>query len=274
MSAPRFSDDGKSITVPGDRRSHRSIPSRVTLGRRSASEQLMKPPIVVSSRHMRRRHAPWCSRGGDDQPNEIYRRGAAATLRQLTHQNDALFAELQLGDDRRGELQEQGRHRGPRPADQAGRLCRRDEGPAAAAHPRRSERPGSALVQLRAAVVRRQRLRGAGGELSRQRGPRRRSSRAPSAADWGHYEVEDLQAGVDQVDQDGRRRSGPARRRRLELRRHPHRLHDRQRHALQGRHQRRRHGVHGRLLRHRSVHHPVRLRDRSAVESEGVGDVP
>ena len=69
--------------------------------------------------------------------------------------------------------------------------------------------------------------------------------------------------------QDGRRRSRSARRRRLELRRHPDRLPDRQRHALQGGDERRRHRVHRRVLRHRPVHHSVRLRDWSAVESEG-----
>ena len=55
------------------------------------------------------------------------------------------------------------------------------EGAAAAAHSRRPERAGPAFVQLRAAVVRGQRLRGAGGELSRQLGPRRRSSRGRSS---------------------------------------------------------------------------------------------
>ena len=114
--------------------------------RRQRVERLMPPPVVVSNWTT----AGSCSvvlSGSDTKPTEVYRAGRLARCSQLTHQNDALFAELQLGADRRGQLQEQGRHGGARPADQAGRLRHRHEGSAAAADSRRAERAGSALVQ-------------------------------------------------------------------------------------------------------------------------------
>ena len=152
-------------------------------------------------------------RGGDlgrRQPTRTrsirVRRRRQADVQQLTHQNDALFAELQLGDDRRGQRQEQGRHRGPRPADDAARLRRGHEDPDAAADPRRPERPGSAQLRVRAAVVRGQRLRGARGQLSRQR----RARREVLALDLGR--LGPLRSGRPAGDgrsgrQDGRRRS-------------------------------------------------------------------
>ena len=53
-------------------------------------------------------------------------------------------------------------------------------------------------------------------------------------ADWGNKEVVDLLAGVDYVVAFGDRRSGSPGHWRLELRRHSHRLHDRDDEALQG----------------------------------------
>ena len=127
---------------------------------------------------------------------------------------------------------------------------------------------------VRAPVVRGQRLRRAGGELSRQRRSRREVLERDLSPTGATTRSTICRPMVDHVVKMGVADPDRARRRRLELRRHPHRLHDRQRHALQGGDQRRRHGVHGRLLRHRSVHHSVRLRDRPAVGSEGVGDLP
>ena len=59
-------------------------------------------------------------------------------------------------------------------------------------------------------------------------------------ADWGDKEVEDLLAGVDYAIAAGHRRPAAPGGRRLELRRHPHRLRDRAATALQGRDRRRR----------------------------------
>ena len=64
----------------------------------------------------------------------------------------------------------------------------------------------------------------------------------------------------------GHRRSRPARRRRLELRRHPHQRGHRARPAVQGRHQRRGAGQRAAGLRHRPVREGVRGRARHAVE--------
>ena len=144
----------------------------------------------------------------------------------------------------------------------------------AAADPRRPERPGSAHVQHSSGTGSPPTATPCSRSTIAAAPAAARSSRSAICADWGHYEVDDLLADGRSGRQDGRRGSEQARRRRLELRRHPHRLHDRQRHALQGGDQRRRHRVHRRLLRHRSVHHSVRLRDRPAVGSEGVGDLP
>ena len=82
-------------------------------------------------------------------------------------------------------------------------------------------------LPLRAAVLRDPRLRGAGGQLSRRLRPRR--PMPAIAGDWGHKEVEDLLAGVDYAVAMGVADPQPPRCRRLELRRHPHRLHHRQR---------------------------------------------
>ncbi len=90
-------------------------------------------------------------------------------------------------------------------------------------------------------------------------------------ADWGHYEVEDLQAGVDYVIKMG--------------------VADPDKLGVGGwsyggiltdymiasdtrfkaSHQRRRYCVHGRVLWHRPVHHSVRLRNRSSLESRNRG---
>ena len=59
-------------------------------------------------------------------------------------------------------------------------------------------------------------------------------------ADWGNKEVVDLLGAMDHVEKTRLRRSRSARHRRLELRRHPHQLHDRDRRPLQGGDQRRR----------------------------------
>ena len=53
-------------------------------------------------------------------------------------------------------------------------------------------------------------------------------------ADWGNKEVVDLLGAMDHVAEDGRRGPRSPRHRRLELRRDPHRLHDRDRRPLQG----------------------------------------
>ena len=86
------------------------------------------------------------------------------------------------GDDRGLPVEEQGRHRGARADREAGGLQGRHEVSDAADRARRSERPGSALVLVRSRVPRRQRLRRAGDQLSRQRRPRQRVPEGDSSA--------------------------------------------------------------------------------------------
>ncbi len=194
VSAPNFSPDGKliSFTVTEDRSVY---PARVSLAG-GPVERLLNPPTVVSS---------WvtegaCSAvisGGDTRYNEVYamERGA---LRQLTRQNDELFTELQVaqteeisfkskdGTEVHGLLTKPVNyvagtkvplllriHGGPNGQDQ---------------HSFSVERQFFAANGYAVLAVN---YRGSSGRGSKY-------SRA-IFADWGHYEVEDLQAGVDHV---------------------------------------------------------------------------
>ena len=112
--------------------------------------------------------------------------------------------------------------------------------------PRRPERAGRPLagaVGLRAAArapaLRGARLRGAGGQLPRQHRPRRRLRARDRAPTGATRKSRTCSAGVDYAVAQGIADPQRLGHRRLELRRHPHRLHDRQRRALQGRDQRR-----------------------------------
>ena len=98
VSAPRFSADGRSMTalVTDDGSVY---PIRVTLATNRV-EKLMTVPVVVSNATAAGSCAAVLS-GGDAKPTEVYRvdraAGNIAGLTQLSHQNDALFGELQLG---------------------------------------------------------------------------------------------------------------------------------------------------------------------------------
>ncbi|HVG19427.1 MAG TPA: S9 family peptidase, partial [Blastocatellia bacterium] len=194
ISAPRFSADGKSISflVTDDRSVY---PARASLAG-GPVERLMSPPVVVSN---------WAFAGGrsvalsssDAKPTEVYAFEGGA-LRQLTHQNDALLAELEIapteevgfkskdGTEVHGLLTKPAGyvagarvplllriHGGPNSQDQ---------------HSFNVERQWFAANGYAVLAVN---YRGSAG-----RG--RKYSRA-IFADWGHYEVEDLQAGVDHV---------------------------------------------------------------------------
>jgi dipeptidyl aminopeptidase/acylaminoacyl peptidase len=196
VSSPRFSSDGGSVTfLVTDDRSVYPARANVVNGRMGV-ERLIAPPVVVSS---------WTSAGGrsavlsgsDTKYTEIYALEGGA-LRQLTHQNDALLAELEIapteevsfkskdGTEVRGLL--------TRPtAYVAGTkvplLLRIHGGPNGQdAHSFSFERQFFASNGYAVLAVN---YRGSSG-----RG--RNFSRA-IFADWGHYEVEDLQAGVDHV---------------------------------------------------------------------------
>ncbi len=194
VSAPRFSDDGKSIlfTVTDNRSVY---PARVNLASGNI-EKLLVPPVVISSWDTAGMSSIALS-GGNTKYNEVYAFDNGA-LRQLTHHNDALIAELNLGQTEEvGFKSKDGTdvyglltypvgyvkgtkvplllriHGGPNGQDQNSFSTERQLFAA----------NGYAVLALN--------YRGSSG-----RG--QKFSRA-IFADWGHYEVEDLLAGVDHV---------------------------------------------------------------------------
>lgn len=198
VSAPRFSPDGKSIslTVIDDRSVY---PARVSVAG-GPIERMLKPPVVVSSWTAAGGSSAVIS-GGDSRYNEVCAL-EGGVLRQLTHQNDGLFAGLQIapteevsfkskdGTEVHGLLTKPlnyaaGKkvplllriHGGPNGQDQ---------------HAFSTERQFFAANGYAVLAVN---YRGSAGRGSKY-------SRA-IFADWGHYEVEDLQAGIDHVIQMG-----------------------------------------------------------------------
>ena len=192
VSGLRFGVDGESLTflVTDDRSVY---PASVT---RNSFKRLMNSPIVVSSLTSAGGHAVVLS-GSDTKPTEIYAMEAGG-LRQITHQNDALLAELQIalteevnfkskdGTEVHGLLTYpvgyvKGTkvplllriHGGPNGQDQ---------------HSFSVERQWFAANGYAVLAVNYRGSSGRGQRYSRS-----------IFADWGHYEVEDLQAGVDHV---------------------------------------------------------------------------
>jgi dipeptidyl aminopeptidase/acylaminoacyl peptidase len=194
VSAPRFSADGKGLSflVTDDRSVY---PARVNLSGGNV-ERLLEPPIVISNWTSAAGHSAVLS-GGDAKPTEIYA-SEGKSLRQLSHQNDALFAELEVakteevnfkskdGTEVHGLLTKpvgyvEGTkvplllriHGGPNGQDQ---------------HSLSVERQWFAANGYAVLAVNYRGSAGRGQKYSRA-----------IFADWGHYEVEDLQAGVDHV---------------------------------------------------------------------------
>lgn len=194
VSGPQFSEDGKFIhfLVTDDRSVY---PAQVNLASGKV-DRLLAPPIAVSNWEA----AGKCScvmSGGDTKYGEVYA-FENGKLRQLTHRNDELFAELELGQTEEVNFKSKDGtdvhglltypvgyvkgtkvplllriHGGPNGQDQHSFSTERQ---LFAAH-------GYAVLAVN--------YRGSSG-----RG--QKFSRA-IAADWGHYEVEDLHAGVDHV---------------------------------------------------------------------------
>ena len=194
VSSPRFSADGKSIRfLVTDDRSVYPMKANLSGG---AAEKLLAPPIVISGWNFNAGKTVTIS-GGDTKTNEIYV-WEGNSLRQLTRQNDDLFAELDLGvTEEVGFKSKDGTqvnglltypvgyvkgtkvpmllriHGGPNAQDQHSFSLERQM---FAAH-------GYAVLAVN--------YRGSSG-----RG--QKFSRA-IFADWGNYEVQDLLAGVDHV---------------------------------------------------------------------------
>jgi dipeptidyl aminopeptidase/acylaminoacyl peptidase len=194
VSSPRFSADGKTISfLINDDRSE--YPAQVNLAG-GAVQRLMSPPIVLSGWTV----AGGCSAvitGGDSKHNEVYALQGGA-LRQLSHRNDTLFAELDLaptedvswkskdGTDVHGLLT---KPVGYVAGTKVPLLLRIHGGPNGQdAHSFNVERQFFAANGYAVLNVNYRGSSGRGMKYSRA-----------IFADWGHYEVEDLQAGVDQV---------------------------------------------------------------------------
>ncbi len=196
VSSPRFSADGASITVlVTDDQS--VYPARVVLAT-NRIEKLITAPVVVSGATAAGTCAAVLS-GGDDRATEVYRwNPTTQALTQLSHQNDALFAALQLGTTEtvtakstdgtevHGMLTKPAGyvagtkipmllriHGGPNGQDQ---------------HSFAFERQWFAANGYAVLAVNYRGSSGRGAKFSRA-----------IWADWGHYEVDDLLAMVDQV---------------------------------------------------------------------------
>jgi dipeptidyl aminopeptidase/acylaminoacyl peptidase len=194
VSAPQFSADGKYIlfTVTDDRSAY---PARVSLAG-GPIERLMPPPVVLSSWVVEAGNSVVIS-GGDAKYNEIYAM-ENGKLRQLTRQNDELFSELQIASTEEVNFKSKDGtevhgllttpvnyvagtkvplllriHGGPNGQDQ---------------HSFSAERQFFAANGYAVLAVNYRGSSGRGMKYSRS-----------IFADWGHYEVEDLLAGVDHV---------------------------------------------------------------------------
>ena len=196
VGAPRFSADGTSITVlVTDDQS--VYPARITLANNRV-EKLVTSPVVMSSATAAGSCTATLS-GGDAKATEVYRFDPATrALTQLSHQNDALFAELQFGDTQTvtAKSKDGTEVHGllTTPAGYAAgtkipMLLRIHGGPNGQdQHNFAFERQWFAANGYAVLAVNYRGSAGRGARYSRS-----------IWADWGHYEVDDLQAMVDQV---------------------------------------------------------------------------
>jgi dipeptidyl aminopeptidase/acylaminoacyl peptidase len=194
VSNPRFSADGKWITflVTDDRSVY---PARVNVSGAKV-ERLMTPPIVVSSWDTENGHSTVLS-GGDTKATEVYAM-EGSTLRQLTHQGDALFAELQIAPTEEVSFKSKDGTEahglltypiGYRKGTRVPLLLRIHGGPNGQdQHSFSLERQWFAANGYAVLAVNYRGSSGRGQKYSRA-----------IFADWGHREVEDLQAGVEHI---------------------------------------------------------------------------
>jgi dipeptidyl aminopeptidase/acylaminoacyl peptidase len=203
VSSPRFAADGKWITftVTDDRSVY---PARVSIGGATVERVLQTPVVVsswtVSSTAAAGEAAPACAAvlsGGDGRYPEVFALERAA-LRQLTHQNDALLDELIVaateevsfkskdGTEVHGLLT---RPAGHTDGAKVPLLLRIHGGPNGQdQHAWSTERQWFAANGYAVLAVNYRGSSGRGQKYSRA-----------IFADWGHYEVDDLLAGVDHV---------------------------------------------------------------------------
>ncbi|MGH9521118.1 MAG: prolyl oligopeptidase family serine peptidase, partial [Terriglobales bacterium] len=194
VSSPQFSPDGKSLTflVVDDRSVY---PARVSV-EGGPVERLLQPPVVVGN---------WHTEGGktvaissaNDRPNEVavFENGV---LRTLSHQNDALLSELEVGKTEPIEFKSKDGTEvhamltypaGYKKGEKVPLLLRIHGGPnAQEEHAWSMEHQWFAAHGYAVLAVNYRGSSGRGNKFSRA-----------IFADWGHYEVEDLMAGIDHV---------------------------------------------------------------------------
>ena len=198
VSQPRWSDDGQSIfAIVTDDMSAYGV--RIPVGAGSAVA-ITDKPIVLGARHSAGSCAVAIS-GDDSHPSEIYAASLVSgklKFKPLTHQNDALFSELQLGTTTEVSARSKdgtevhGLLTTP-PGYVAGTkiptLLRIHGGPNGQdQHQFAFERQWFAANGYAVLAVNYRGSAGRGAKYSRS-----------IWADWGHYEVDDLLAMVDQV---------------------------------------------------------------------------
>jgi dipeptidyl aminopeptidase/acylaminoacyl peptidase len=194
VNSPRWSADGKSILVyVTDDRSHYPVRVPVNGG---AAEPLMAKPVVVNASSSEGSCTVVTS-GGDTKHNEIYALDNFS-LRQLTHANDDIMAELDLGKTEEVSFKSKDGTVvnglltypvGYQPGTKVPMLLRIHGGPKG-----QDAHGFSFEAQYFAAhgyAVLRMNYRGSDGRGSKYQ--------KAIAADWGHFEVEDLEAGVNGV---------------------------------------------------------------------------
>ena len=198
VSQPRWGEDGKNIyAIVTDDMS--AYGARIPVGAGNAVP-ITEKPIVLGPRHSAGSCAVVIS-GDDRHPNEVYSAsvvGSKLKFKPLTHQNDALMNELLLGETEEVSFKSKDGtevhglltypvgyvkgtkvplllriHGGPNGQDQ---------------HSFAIERQVFAANGYAVLAVNYRGSSGRGQKYSRS-----------IFADWGHYEVEDLQAGVDRV---------------------------------------------------------------------------
>ncbi len=194
VSSPRFNADGKSIRflVTDDRSVY---PMKANLAGGPA-ERLLSPPIVISNWNTAAGRTVAMS-GGNSKTGEIYL-WENSGLRQLTHQNDALLAELELGATEEISFKSKDGTQvnglltypvGYVKGTKVPLLLRIHGGPNAQdQHSFSLERQMFAANGYAVLAVNYRGSAGRGQQFSRA-----------IFADWGNYEVQDLLAGVDHV---------------------------------------------------------------------------
>jgi dipeptidyl aminopeptidase/acylaminoacyl peptidase len=192
VSSPRFSKDAINFLVTDDMSEY---PARAKVGS-NVVERLLPGPVVVSAPNS----AGSCSvvlSGGAQKHAEIYAM-EDGKLRQLTHQNDALFDTLELGQVEAVSFKSKDgtevhglltKPVGYQAGTKVPLLLRIHGGPnSQEAYRFSTEHQFFAANGYAVLAINYRGSAGRGQKFSRA-----------IAADWGHYEVEDLMAGVDHV---------------------------------------------------------------------------